>query len=357
MYPNPTLRHHVRTLAENRPGVYRMFGPGDELLYVGKSIRIRTRLLSYFRASKGEKAWELVRETARIEWDYIPNEFSALIKEMKLIQRWQPRFNVQHRRKRIYAFVKVTRETAPRVLPVTRVVEDGAAYFGPFPRVGAVARTVRELAHVLGLRDCPASTPVFFDDQLEMFGGGRPPRCMRADLRSCLAPCCGRPSADEYASAVQLAKRFLEGRAETPLAGLAQQMREASGRMDFEYAALLRDRLDRLTSFRDQLAAFRGTVEDLSFVYRVPGFHGDDRVYLIRKGRIRREMPHPKGTKSRARVARAIESVFEESDLPGGLSSDDAAEILLVARWFRLRPRERKRTIPPRQWLEEKRPR
>ncbi|MCH7908493.1 MAG: efflux RND transporter permease subunit [Candidatus Hydrogenedentes bacterium] len=89
---------------------------------------------------------------------------------MKLIQRWQPRFNVQHKRKRAYAFVKLTREPAPRILPVTRVVADGSLYFGPFPAVGRVGHTVRELAHAVGLRDCPGHTLVFFDDQLEIFG-------------------------------------------------------------------------------------------------------------------------------------------------------------------------------------------
>ena len=355
--PKPTLREHVRAGVENRPGVYRMFGPGDELLYVGKSVRLRTRLLSYFRAPRGAKSWDLIQETDRIEWDYIPNEFYALIREMKLIQQWQPRFNVQHRRRRIYSFVKVTKEHAPRVLPVTRVIEDGSTYYGPFPRVHAVARIVRELTHVLGLRDCPAATPIFFDDQLEMFAPGRAPRCMRADLKTCLAPCCGRPRASEYGRAVELARRFLEGKADAPLAALERQMSEAAERMEFEYAALLRDRLDRLRQFRDQLVAFRGRVEDLTFVYRVPGFDGDDRIYLIRRGRIRRELPHPKGRRARGVVARAIETVYGDVDTPpGGLEPQDASEILLVARWFRLHPRERRRTLAPEQWLAEKRP-
>lgn len=335
-----------------------MFGPGDELLYVGKSVRVRTRVLSYFRAAKGEKAWELIRETSRIEWDYIPNEFHSLIHEMKLIQRWQPPYNVQHKRKRMFAFVKITAEPAPRILPVTRVAEDGATYYGPFPRVRSVAHTVRELGQVLGLRDCAAATPVFFDDQMEMFGGGRLPHCIRADLRTCLAPCCGRPAASEYRRAVDLARRFLEGRAERPLADLEEKMTAASARMDFEYAALLRDRLERLRTFRDQLVAFRGAVEDLTFVYRVPGHSGDDRVYLIRRGRIRRELPHPKGRRARERVARAIGEVFAETDPgPAGLSPQDAAEILLVARWFQIKPKERRRTVRPDVWLAEKGPR
>ena len=335
-----------------------MLGPDDELLYVGKSVRLRTRLLSYFRAPPGDKALDLIRETARIEWDYIPNEFFALIREMKLIQQWQPRFNVEHKRRRIYAFVKVTREPAPRVLPVTRVVEDAAIYYGPFPRVRAVARTVRDLAHVLGIRDCPAQTPIFFEDQLEIFDAGRAPRCMRADLRTCLAPCCGRPSASEYLRAVELVRRFLEGKADAPLAGLERQMEEAAERLEFEYAALLRDRLERLREFRDELVAFRGRVEDLTFVYKVPGFAGDDRIYLIRGGRIRKEMSLPKGRGARAVVARAIEAVYGEVDTgPAALEPQDAAEILLVARWFRLRPKERRRTVSPKRWLEGPKPR
>ncbi|MDP2959198.1 MAG: UvrB/UvrC motif-containing protein [Longimicrobiales bacterium] len=357
MHANPTLRVQVQAQAENRPGVYRMYGPGEELLYVGKSVHVRSRLLSYFRAHKGEKAWELIRETSRVEWEYIPNEFAALVHEMKLIQGRQPRFNVQHKRRRIYAFVKVTNERAPRVLPVTRVVEDGATYYGPVPRVGALAHTVRELGHILGLRDCPGTTPVYFGDQLEIFQGGRPPRCLRADLRTCLAPCCGRPTAGEYAAAVETARRFLEGRADAPLRDIEDRMGEAAARMEFEYAGLLRDRLDRLRQFRDEMVAFRGRVEDLSFVYRVPGFRGDDRIYFIRKGRILREMPHPKGRKARERVATAIDEAYGEVDLgPRGMAPEDAAEILLVAQWFRLRPRERRRTLSPKRWLEEKAP-
>jgi excinuclease ABC subunit C len=351
--PNPTLRAHVRAAAENRPGVYRMYAPDGELLYVGKSVHVRTRLLSYFRAERGEKAWELVREASRISWEYIPNEFEALIREMKLIQTARPRFNVEHKRKRIYAFVKVTREPAPRVLPVTRVVEDGATYYGPFPRVGALARTVRELVHLLGIRDCPATTPLFFGDQLEMLGGGRPPRCIRAELRSCLAPCCGRCASSDYASAIEMARRFLEGRADKPLAELRRSMESASARKDYEYAALLRDRVERLAGFRDELVAFRGRVESLTFLYRVPGFRGDDRLYLIRRGRIRGHVPYPKSARARSRVMTDVESVYGEMDAgPSGLSPEQAAEILLIARWFRIRPKERARTVAPREWLQ-----
>jgi excinuclease ABC subunit C len=349
-----SLRQHVRAFAENRPGIYQMRGAGDELLYVGKSVRVRSRVLSYFRAPPDQKAHRLIRETARLEWEYVPNEFSALVREMKLIQRWRPPFNVQHKRKRTYAFVKITNELAPRMLPVTRVLPDDSAYFGPFPRVGHVGDTVRELAHVIGLRDCPATTPVYFDDQLEFFQGGRIPLCMRAELESCPAPCCGGTSSSDYRSLVRMAHRFLEGKTREPLIKLEQSMSEAAARMDFEYASVVRDRIHRLEKFRDQLSAFRGRVHGLTFLYRVPGYNGADRLYLIRSGRIRREFVYPRSREARGKVARAIGEVFASLEHgPAALQPFEAAEILLIARWFRLNPKQRKRTITPRAWLEK----
>src|SRR6185503_11718482 len=102
----------------------------------------------------------------------------------------------------------------------------------------------------------------------------------------------------------------------------------------------------------------RGRVEDLTFVYKVPGFGGDDRIYLIRRGRIRKEMPLPKGRGARAVVARAVAAIYEEPETgPCALEPQDAAEILLVARWFRLRPKERRRTVSPERWLSGRAPR
>ncbi len=356
MTPVPTsaLREHVRSHAENRPGVYQMLDADGTPLYVGKSIRVRTRLLSYFRAPPEDKASRLIRETGRISWEYIPNEFSTLVHEMRLIQRWQPRFNVQHKRKRMYAFVKLTMERAPRILPVTRAILDGSLYFGPFPAVGKVSRTVRELAHAVGLRDCPGPTPMFFDDQLEIFSDGRTPLCMRAELGTCAAPCCGGVSGDAYQQRVQVARRFLEGRTKELLSAIEDGIRAAVDRLDFEYAARLRDRMERLRSFQEHLGAFRGRIESLTFLYRAPGFAGDSWLYLIRRGRVRQEFPYPTTKNERREIDEAVNSVYKAAEEgPASLAPHEAAEILLVARWFELRPRELRRTATPKKWLAE----
>jgi excinuclease ABC subunit C len=343
--------------AEDRPGVYRMLGPEEELLYVGKSVRVRSRVLSYFRAEPGNKAAKLIRDTQAITWEYVPDEFAALVREMRLIKQWRPRYNVEHKRKRSFAFIKITREAAPRILPVTRVLADGATYFGPFPRPRFLSLTLRELAHLLGLRDCPSTVPTLFDDQLEIFERGRTPRCLRAETGSCLGPCCGSSSSAAYQQRVDLARCFLEGKTREPLRAAREEMEKAARELEFEYAAMIRDRIERLEALQRELIAFKGRVEGLSFVYRVSGFKGNDRLYLIRKGIVEEDIPFPRGRARRARAARKVMEVFSRPPVePGALTPEKAAEILLVARWFRLRQRELRRTQAPEEWLEGARP-
>ena len=329
-----------------------MLGPDDEILYVGKSIRVRTRVMSYFRANNGEKAHDLMQATRAIAWDYIPDEFGALVREMKLIQKWRPRFNVEHKRRRLFAFVKVTAGKAPRLVPVKRVTEDGSLYYGPFPAVLRLAEAARDLGQVLGLRDCSQSMPILFSDQTELFQVERTPQCLRAQLGSCLAPCAGGASSAEDSDRLQAARAFLEGRSDEPIRILLRRMEAAAHNQEFEYAARLRDRAERLQLFSEHLAAFRGHVESLSFVYRVEGYEGGERLYLIRSGRIRKIYNKPKTRAERERVNDAVRSVFAGPDqAPSALEPEEAAEILLIAKWFRLNPAERGRTIRPERWL------
>ena len=127
--------------------------------------------------------------------------------------------------------------------------------------------------------------------------------------------------------------------------------------MEFEYAAIVRDRLESLGTLQRELVAFRGRVEGLSFVYRVSGYKGDDRLYLIRKGLVKEEIPHPRGKAGRQRAARKVEDVFQgPPPAMGTLTQETASEILLVARWFRLRERELARVLKPEEWLRANAP-
>lgn len=346
------LREKVRTHAEDRPGVYRWLGPGGRILYVGKSVRLKTRLLSYFREETGKTA-RLVAEAEDVTWDWKPNEFAALIREMRLIRAWQPEYNVQHKRDRRYGFIKITREPAPRLVPVSRVHNDGASYYGPFAQTGWLARAVHDLSLATGLRDCPAHTPIHFGDQLEMFSNGRVPRCIRADTGTCLAPCAGRCTTADYDRRLRLVRSFLEARSRTPLAELADSVKQAADDLRFEYAATIRDRMETLEKLWKHLSGFRGQVENLNLVYPVSGYEGDDRIYLIRRGRPCADLPWPKSDGARRRANEVVEEVFQPvpADRDGKLDGDAAAEVLLTVSWFNRRPRERERAMGPERWL------
>lgn len=322
-----------------------MVGPGDRVLYVGKSIRLRARLLSYFRAARGEKAAEIVGHTHHIDWEYAPSEFASLLLEMRAIRRWRPPYNVEHKRERFYCFVRITREPAPRLLVVHDAEDDGAFYFGPFRGPRRVRALIRHLVDLLRLRDCAAGTPLRFADQLDLFGREHTPLCVRADLARCLAPCAARCTRAQYDAHVQLAFRFLAGDLDAPLATLRARMAAAAERMQFEYAGQLRDRADGLEAARAELVALRRTIESLSFVYEVPGFGGDDRLYVVRRGAIRAELPAPADEAGRTQAYATAEQILDRRDrAPAGIRPDHAAEALLLARWFRLRPEELART-------------
>lgn len=340
------LRDRVRALAENRPAVYRMLGPNDEVIYVGKSVSVRTRLLSYFRADRGEKATEIISHTRRIMWDYVSSEFAALLLEMRLIQRWRPLFNVQHKNDRNFCFIKLTNEAAPRLLTTVQVLNDGAHYYGPFRGRGMVRDVLREVSDVLELRDCSPRVRLRFADQMDLFTPDETPRCIRGDVQKCLAPCAGRCTRSEYHARVHEARKFLEGDVGKPLTVLNQRMRVAAERLHFEYAAQLRDRAYRLEEARYELIAARSSIEALTFLYRTQGYQGDDRVYAIRRGSIRAEWPAPAGGEAmQALQEQARPLLTRRERATSTVSPEQVNEVLLVARWFRTRPAELENVI------------
>lgn len=350
------LKQFVLSRAEDRPGVYRWLGADGRILYVGKSVRLRSRLLSYFREPAG-KLVRLMAEATDVAWDYVPNEFAAVFREVRLIRAWRPEYNVEHKRKPRAGFVKLTQEPAPRLSVVSRVLPDRARYYGPFGATGWVARAVHDLSRATGLRDCPGDTPMHFGDQLEIFAAGRVPLCLRGEVGTCLAPCAGRCTSAEYDKRLKVARAFLEARSRTPLDQLSQQQAIAADRLDFEYAARLRDRMARLERLQAHLAGFRGQAWQMNLVYPVVGFQKDHRIYLIRRGRLHSEMPRPATARGYRRAAKVVEQVFRPAlaDRDSKMGSTATAETLLTIGWFRQRPEERKKASSPARWLSDAR--
>jgi excinuclease ABC subunit C len=339
-----TMRAHVRATAKDRPGVYRWLSPEGEVVYVGKSKKLRTRLLSYFRCTPDAKGARICREATRIEWDYAPSEFAALLEELRLIKRFRPRLNVAMKRDaRHFAFIKLTTGVAPKLLVVRGAgADDAQIYYGPFHGAHRVGEAVRELNDALGLRDCRLDQPMHFADQPELFQlMHRTPGCIRHEIRKCLGPCVGGCTAREYDERVRHVRGFLDGADDGPMVVLRGEMMQASADMDFERAAVLRDKLQRLEGLREQFIRFRFAIETLSFVYTVPGFEGDDRVYLIRRGRVRAEFRLPRSEHERGRLLEMIDDVFNPSERDAAqVPSHEVDELLLLSSWFRRFPHE-----------------
>ena len=352
----PALKALVRAEAADMPGVYRMLGPDGEVLYVGKAKKVRTRLLSYFRGVyPDDKSARILRDASHIEWEYTPSEFAALLLELRLIKRWRPRFNVRMKRdERHWSFIKLTRGPAPKLSVVRGSTgsADGGVYYGPFQGASGVADAVRELSDALGLRDCAQGTPMRFADQGELFVpelvqlASRTPRCIRHEIKKCLGPCVAGCSTREYAARVKLARRFLEGADDGPLADMRAQMDAFSEAMEFERAASLRDKVYRLEALQAQFERLRFAVETLSFAYVVPGHAAEDRVYLVRRGRVRAELARPHGAGDAAGLRELARDVFVPRErAAAAVPTHEVDELLLLSWWFRHRPAELTRTV------------
>ncbi len=345
--PRSALREQVRE-SRNLPGTYRMLAEDGEVLYVGKSKQVRTRLLSHLRARDGEKAHRILRDARTITWEYDPSEFAALLRELELIKRFRPRYNVQHKRDGRYSFLKLTGGPAPKLFVVHAVSDDAATYYGPFRGGRRIAEAVRELNDLLGLRDCALTTPMRFADQSELFPLDLTPGCHRFELKRCAGPCAALCTQAEYHRRVELARAFLNGDADEPLRWLNERMLAAAERWEFEYAAAVRNRMRRLEELRDEFGRLREALDNLSFLYRVPGQEGEDRVYVVRRGTVRAVSPAPRTPAERRKLARLAAEHFTRPEPKGSLvAKHQVDEILLIARWFRAHPEELENTTPP----------
>ncbi|MBU0480997.1 MAG: excinuclease ABC subunit UvrC [Proteobacteria bacterium] len=220
------------------PGVYMMYGKSDVVLYVGKARDLRKRLSSYKRAdgSAHSKTIALLAHTRKIETIVTGTEKEALILEASLIKKHRPRYNVILRDDKNYPYIKVTlHERWPRVVVTRRRAKDGSRYFGPYSSASAMNETLRLVKKVFPLRNCKGT---------ELTARQRP--CLNYQIGRCLAPCSGLADRDEYLNNVERVITTLSGHRKELGRWLEEEMKNASGRQDFEKAALYRDRLQAL---------------------------------------------------------------------------------------------------------------
>ena len=267
---------HYAKVAPSRPGVYRMLDGRGDVLYVGKAKNVKKRIAAYGRpAGLDTRIERMIAATRTVEFVVTRTETEALLLEANLIKRLRPRFNVVLRDDKSFPYILITSDHwAPQILKHRGARTRRGHYYGPFASVWAVNRTINALQRAFLLRSC--SDP-FFESRT------RP--CLLYQIKRCSAPCTKEIDFPDYSALVREANDFLSGRSKKVKDQLADEMEKASGALDFERAAIYRDRLAALSAIQSHQGVNpRGVEEaDVFAVYQQGGFSCVE-VFFFRTG-------------------------------------------------------------------------
>lgn len=346
------LQKQVQSLCPPVPGVYGMFDKTGELIYVGKSRSLRHRLMSYFGdAARKEKAGRIIEHSRAIQWETQPSDFAAQLRELDLIRRWTPRFNVQGvpQRQRPVYLVLGRKPAETFYIASSPPTTDCVAIEGPFYGVARMGRVVDSLNKTFGLRDCSQKTVFQFAEQMSLFDLQPRPGCLRLEIGTCLGPCAAACTRAEYLDRVNAAQSFIDGFNDEPLVATQEIMDNASSNQQYELAARARDSLDSLNYALRKLSHLADARQSYSFVYAATGYDGRSIWYLIRRGEVVDVAPAPND----ANDYRELKPLLQ---LWGGqlgprqttFASEHPHTISVVASWFRKHKKELKQTFPPK---------
>ncbi|MEM7547832.1 MAG: excinuclease ABC subunit UvrC [Pseudomonadota bacterium] len=257
-----------------RPGVYRMLGTKGEVLYVGKARSLKARVASYARLQGNSgRIQRMIMATASMMFVTTPTETEALLLEANLIKQLKPRYNVLLRDDKSFPHILVTGDhDFPAIEKHRGARKRKGRYFGPFASAGAVNRTLNQLQKAFLLRNCSDS----------MFESRTRP-CLQHQIKRCAAPCTGLIDKAGYQRLVDDATLFLEGKSTGVQEELAEQMQAASDAMDFEQAAIYRDRITALTRVQQVQGVNPETVAEADVVaVHAEGGHACVQVFFFR---------------------------------------------------------------------------
>jgi excinuclease ABC subunit C len=279
-----TIKRRLQAVPDT-PGVYLFRDIRTQVIYVGKALRLRDRLRSYFTPGYAQTARvaELIHRANDFEFITTANEVEALVLENNLIKNYRPRFNIRLKDDKNYLYLKVpVAEDFPRVHYSRRVQNDGALYFGPYTSALSLRSTVKSIRQLLPFRTCSD----------EIFKQGKV--CLDFHIKRCPGPCERRISTEDYKARINEVALFMEGRSDLLVRELRERMEAAANRLDFENAARYRDQLQSIERIADRQRVLTHGRDDEDIVaYARNGNDVFVEVAYVRQGKMVGHDGHP----------------------------------------------------------------
>ncbi len=247
-------------LLPSKPGCYLWKNEKGKIIYVGKAVNLKNRVMSYINGKPSDpKTARLVSKICDLDYIITNTESEALELEANLIKQHRPRYNIIMKDDKRYPFIKVTtKEPFPRVFVTRDYKKDGNRYFGPHTNAGAVRKTMRLMEWIFPIRRCTRNIPadkVVFDKA-----------CINYQLGTCTAPCIGKISVNEYKRVVDQMMKFLKGKHNAIIDELKAEMQEQAEKMEFEKAALTRDKIEALQKVQSNRTMFLTDFKDRDII-------------------------------------------------------------------------------------------
>jgi len=231
-----------------KPGVYRFKNNLGEIIYIGKAKSLRTRVRSYFQKNKYQtpKNQSMMKRITDLDWIVVSNEVEALLTEANLVKKHKPHYNINLKDDKSFPYIRITKEPYPRIFITRDIVKDGSRYFGPYTDVYLLRRSLKAVHRIFPVRSCD-----YYLDQ-QVIRTGKVALCLDYHIKKCEGPCQNLVSKKVYSEMIKRVVKFLNGKTKETENYLNTQMNIAADEMRYEDAAMYRDQLAAVKSFKEK---------------------------------------------------------------------------------------------------------
>ena len=267
----------------NEHGVYQFYDVKRKIIYIGKSKKLRDRIRSYFRNAKSQssKTIALIKNIDHFDWIVVRSEVEALMTEANLIKKHKPKYNIELKDDKTYPYIRITKEPFPQVFLTRKIIKDGSKYFGPFTDISRLRMTLKALYKVFPIRSCSylINDKTIKEKKVSL--------CLDYHIKKCEGPCEGLVSEQQYSKMIHRVEEFMKGRTNIAKDYIKNLMEDAVSKQFYEEAALRRDQLLAIESFKNKQSSISANFSERDIIALAKnGEVGIAVILRIRDGKI-----------------------------------------------------------------------